>query len=318
MFTNIDNPQAYSELLRKLLNTITKYIDILNNDNINEILYVTLTGIIRICNSDINNSKSDDFINCISGTYNKINEILLTSKNLTHIDNNIVPLLCNYEKLLNEKILEELITSEKIKPSLDLLLLFLSNSNLHLNYKNNIPMIHKILEHKVIPTHECFDLIIENRLISSKTKEELITYMVNFGLTLYFSDVKKLIENYVDIDIKKFDIILDDELINLCLKNQFYHSYLDNIKISEAQLHYLFTLNNLKINKIKSFIEKHELKCDITCLQNACNVHDNIDTIEFLIKDQHINPDKTCLINIKSNNNFKYIYGLVIDSFIKN
>jgi hypothetical protein len=83
----------------------------------------------------------------------------------------------------------------------------------------------------------------------------------------------------------------------------FFPKYLDDIKFNEKYLHELFKCK-VTIDNVKLFLEKHNLKCDDTCLLNAIRVPNNEDVIMFLINEQHIKLTREC---------FKLLIELYID-----
>jgi hypothetical protein len=295
-----DRHDEYIKAIPKLQKNITNNIDGFNNNNLNDILFGICYYLDRLYNLDQQNKN----------IFDNLIITVLQSKNLKQLDDYTTVILCTR----NENLYDELILQEKIKPSFEQLVLACKNI---FQEEYNVKLIQKILEHKIIPTHECFKYlfdkkaqtytIIHNIRVSIVKPyrllykvDEIVNYMINFGLTLNLTDVKELASRSIEIDIKKFDIIPDDELINICLDNKFFPKYLDNIKYNETQIHKLFE-KRYNIDFIKSIIKKQNIKCDITCLQNACNIKRNNVIIDFLIDEQKIKPDLICAKSIVKN-----------------
>jgi hypothetical protein len=293
-----------------LCNNIMKYMKTLNNDNLNEIL-------LKLCYYKRQSKYSIDFN--INGN---ITKHILSNKKFKTINDITFINLC----VDDANLYDELINSGKTKPSLDQLILACKNP---FTRKRNIILIQKILEKKIIPTHECF--LESNKKIKfdniefnypdffstePKTSQNIINLLINFGLTLNLEDVKLLAEHSIEVDIKKFDITPDDKLVNICLDRHFFPQYLDNVKINECQLHNLFLSNPklIDIHELDKFIQKHHLTCDIICLQNACIFKNNNLVIKYLLQKQHITPDITCAKNIIKEYHINSIVKAIINA----
>jgi hypothetical protein len=271
---------------------IIKSIDTLTNSELNEILFN-----LRYYKQQINQQE-----------YNDLFTQILHNKNFSHIEDNTLIFLSTG----NADFYDEMISLEKTKPSFEHLIQA-CKSTFFKNHDFNL--IHKILTHKIIPTHECFKWLISAKkqktiiynipfktglTFDNKICKNIINMMIAHGLTLNLTDVKKLASRSIEIDLKIFDITPDNELINICLEHDFFPKYLNNCEINESQLHKLFTKKHT-LKNIETLIEKHNLKCDVVCLQNACNIKNNSDVINFLIEKQDVIPDITCLKTIINN-----------------
>lgn len=85
--------------------------------------------------------------------------------------------------------------------------------------------------------------------------------------------------------------------------HSFFPKYLDDIDLDEEHLHELFR-HKATIDNVKLFLEKHNLKCDDTCLLNAIRIPNNEEVIMFLINEQHVKLTCEC---------FKLLIELYID-----
>jgi len=270
----------------------TQPIELLTNDDLNKTIEKIYFSYISCLNRNEHENPMPNLIDTIKYILNKI----------TKIDDYILITICN----VTPNLYKELVTSQKIIPSHNHLLCACAYRD------HNIDLIQTILEYKVLPTHKCFEKILNSCVVNSNYQPifynydyqiSIINLLIYFGLTLDLSDVKKLAKLSIEIDIKKFDITPDEELINICMKNHFLPKYLNDISITQSQLHKLFFsyFENIKkfdefTQDLDNFVQRHHLKYDITCLQNACQTQFNNDNIiNYLIKVQYIEPDITCL-----------------------
>lgn len=320
-----DNSQI-SESLEHLCTDTTKHIETLTNKNFNEILF------------NINHYGQLLKISKQPFDLTIIDKIIFNEK-FTHINDVTLISLCSNNAGLY-KVMNDL---EKTKPSLNQLLLACECPFVNVNDRHpkqyNIYLIQRILEHKIIPTHECFEKLFSdpyyteiyhitfhnsNNFNDLEQVKDVIDLLTAFGLTLNLKDAKILAKSLIDVNIGKFDIVPDKELIDICLSNHFLPQYIDNVKINQFQLRDLF-LPNLKnklsyyastsikqrvltVKMLDDFITKHNLKYDVICLQNACK-SGNLEVITYLIDEQHIAPDSWCLRYVKES--FGYNYPIV-------
>jgi len=235
----------------------------------------------------------------------------------------ILLLLSIYENETSYKIYINLVNLGKITPNIEhLKMVCLAGKNR--------PIIEFILTHKVIPTHECLELLFKtfDGIVCGKRNEYstygayqgvhvsngIIEDLTNHGLPITLDDVKLLAKHKIDIDIEKFGIKPDNELINICIDKKFKPEYLEGYVGSLENLHYLFT-KATKLSQVRPMIKNSGLKCDNVCLQNACTIKSNAVIIKFLLN-QGIKPDMTCIKNIlKSNGNasINHIFNSIMD-----
>jgi hypothetical protein len=292
----ITQPSDYIKSLQDIYQIIKQNINLFSNDNFNEILVYLIRNYYAY---------KDDI------TFLNIIEIIISSEKLTSVSDITLITLCSSEPDLYNKFI-----LKGISPSVGNLLIACEMVK---EYNKITDLIRNILEHKIIPTHECFEKLLQNRNspYSNNTINNILNYFIEFGLTLDLSDIKKLVSLHIEIDIKKFDITPDDELINLCFKNLYFPKYLDDVKITETQLHELFKyLTSLNIDDIKLFVEKHNLKCDFECLRNACTKDFSIkkDIIRYLINEQHVKPTKEILQLLYKQDNKFSLFSIIADN----
>jgi hypothetical protein len=67
---------------------------------------------------------------------------------------------------------------------------------------------------------------------------------------------------------------------------------------------------------VDDFITKHNLKCDVICLQNACE-SGNLDVITYLIDERHIAPDSLCLRYVKESLGYESLISKKIAVMVK-
>jgi hypothetical protein len=204
-------------------------------------------------------------------------------------------------------------------------------TNEHLSYacisKNrNNDLIIFILKHEIIPNNENFQLIYKSvknidysGITISKTYNSvhrkdisvLLDYFLSVGYILTYDDIKNLIHNKISLEnIHRYNIKIDDEIVDLCLKNNFYPDYFSNYNMSLEMLRKIFLYVN-RIGDLKMITKNTKINFDIECLRNACTIRDNYEIINYLIQ-IGVRPDLTCLkiiINTYSNETEKLIFN---------
>jgi hypothetical protein len=180
----------------------TQPIELLTNDDLNKTIEKIYFSYISCLNRNEHENPMPNLIDTIKYILNKI----------TKIDDYILITICN----VTPNLYKELVTSQKIIPSHNHLLCACAYRD------HNIDLIQTILEYKVLPTHKCFEKILNSCVVNSNYQPifynydyqiSIINLLIYFGLTLDLSDVKKLAKLSIEIDIKKFDITPDEELI---------------------------------------------------------------------------------------------------------
>jgi len=321
-----ENLDVILKTINFLYNNIKSRINIFTNNDLNEILFN-----LWYYRHQISQKYHTKIL-----ILNNIIIIILFYKNLTNIKDLTLIVLC-YD---NAGLYEKMVRLKKTTPSHDHLLLALRSIS-HTQFDTlekkrcNFNLLRTILNYNVLPTRICLDklfnpmmeqIVMFGTLIFSSQyiidyDEKIINLLIESGLKLNLFDVKVLANHSIEIDIEKFNIIPDEELINICVSKQFFPHYLDSCVISQSHLHNLFLSNyyienhyanfihilhldifykniNSFIQKLDNFIQKHNLKCDIVCLQNACKFGFT-NMIMYLINEQHIVPDSLCLEHVK-------------------
>jgi hypothetical protein len=254
------------------------------NDNLNKILF----KLCLIRNDFIKYKKSEQILDELKDLIIAI----LNLKELKIIPDDLLIKLC----IETPKIYQYMVSINKVTPSTNHLKLICSK----LHYKKSFDLFKMILEYKVIPTHDVFDELLKTKLFSSDTdipyQESIVNILIEFGLTINLSDLKKLLNKKIIIDIKKIGIIPDNETLDICFKNNFFPQFIDKIKFSMDNVHNLFLFCTDQ-NSIIQIIEKLNLKCDTKCLQIACTKK-YCDIVMYLLDKLNIQPDIECVENI--------------------
>lgn len=169
-----------------------------------------------------------------------------------------------------------------------------------------------VLEHKVIPNKNCFDLIIKSHH-TDKIIKKMIELIIFHGYTLTYEDILLLASKEIDLgnyeDFKDYD---DGRLYNICVCKQFHPSYFDRLKSNNETFHELFK-RRLLLGTIRDSLKKG-MRLDVKCLQNACAIHDNITVLKFLLS-KGLVADEVCLKNLISATRDKSV-KLILDSFV--
>jgi len=127
-----------------------------------------------------------------------------------------------------------------------------------------------------------------NKLIS-----DIIDILCEFGLIINKEIIILLLEHgYYINNIEKHNIKIDNEILAICSKNNYY-PYKTNI---EPNIEILINecSKNDNLNKIKEFKELGG-KYNSICLEEACKIPKNGKVIKFLINDCDINVTQNCL-----------------------
>jgi hypothetical protein len=185
-------------------------------------------------------------------------------------DNEIVFILLerDFEKY---KILVE---SGKIIPDVEQLNYVISNVYILDKLTN---MVIYMIEHKVIPNHECFDNIVKLR------SRIILNILIEGGLTIGKSDLLILIDK--QLEIMKFDklgIPIDDEIFHFCIDKHYFPLYFNNYLLSIEQIRELFS--RIKIKNIPKHVCQHMTSVDLICLENACKLKGNIKSVKYILK----------------------------------
>jgi hypothetical protein len=224
---------------------------------------------------------------------------------INQIDDEVIALLIDND---NYEIYTKLVESEIVKPSITHLEWACSA------FRVNPELINFILTHKIIPSHKCCELLMipsENPVyskhenitfcspyilnkFSNYNKSDILSSLINCGLSITLNDVKELALYNIEVkNFKDLDIQTDKELVMICLEHyRFRFKYFDNFDFQEILpelFKYVHTIQELKL-----FIGNRIYKYNTQCLINACNLGNNNTIVKFLLK-QGVVPDIECL-----------------------
>ncbi len=127
--------------------------------------------------------------------------------------------------------------------------------------------------------------------------QEKVQALLDYGYKLTYDDVKFGIQNKFEFQsIEKYNIVADDNLLNICHSNKFYpkYNFAGNDKLM-IELQGLCTVRN--IGAIRKFITLHKLIPDSKCMENASEIHGNYQIYQYLIESGGILTNK-CLKKI--------------------
>lgn len=177
---------------------------------------------------------------------------------------------------------------------------------------------------KLIPTHECFDVLLKYPNLELYDKDllthgdstytsEIIDILINSGLQITLDDVKFMASN--KIEVFNFDFEIDEELVDICIENKFKPKYLSKYNFTQKTIQNIFLKYN-KVFQIKDLIGSRKVNYDTTCLKNACSIRNNSSVIRFLLK-KGVVPDLECLktvVSVNNNNSISYILNGILDN----
>lgn len=178
---------------------------------------------------------------------------------------------------------------------------------------NSYEHVKYILEHNVIPTYKCFELVFD-RSIHIKEK---VLLLLEYGLIITYDDVYKLVcYDIVVPDFYKRCIKPDKTLLLECLlKHDVIFDYFDNMDFS-SEIYTLIFRNCNDLNKLLSLLKDRKIILTIEHLRSACQVSGNLDIVKYLIEKHNIKPDKTCLMYVcetrYNNDVIEYLFSLDI------
>ncbi len=112
------------------------------------------------------------------------------------------------------------------------------------------------------------------------TKMELLFHN---GFIPNKDDVKNTIFNHIEIpNISRFDLVLDDELLNLCRANNFYPKY-NFSGIAPEMLELQEACNNKNFVLVKKLMKTHNLVPDYNCMEIVSKFKEN-KILDFMIQ----------------------------------
>lgn len=152
---------------------------------------------------------------------------------------------------------------------------------------------------------------------------EKMELLIKHGYKLDYTDICESIKKKVVIPgIERFDIPLDEKILELCYANEFYPPY--NFSCIKPEM---LELQNLCLSRrtveIKKLIKAHNLVPDKKCMENASTFRANILIYDFLVANGG-KPTYKCITNcanlLKDNRYLTRIitdYGKIHDSEIQ-
>jgi hypothetical protein len=200
-----------------------------------------------------------------------------------------------------------------------------------------IPLIHFILDNKIMPNNKCFQEAClytdsysfepkygyysyknkDKTISKAKISSQIIDMLIGAGYKLKYDDVifatqkKILINNFNSYNIK-----LDGKYLETCSEVGFYPydlSYIEpTIKCLEIESGKSGNMQN-----IRKLISTYNLKPNIICLRNACSISNNLHVIKYLIETGNLKIDKRCIYNLLqtiNNNSLNFVIREFIDA----
>jgi hypothetical protein len=228
----------------------------------------------------------------ITEDFDRFNDVIPTEEDIEFIikRNNVKNENCDLYKFLVE--------NGKIIPSVKHL--EIACKSLSTDYYTNDKLIIYIMDHKVFPNRKCLESIIntkmnndEDDVISLACKsnsvfKRIINVFYDLGIEFTKDDMVKLaykkicIENFKDYDL------LTTETFIMCIFRKFYPPYICKYKLDIICYYYIFS--HIKINTLPDYVQELLFNCDLTCLRLASGIHDNLETIKFILG-KNINAD---------------------------
>lgn len=186
-----------------------------------------------------------------------------------------------------------------------------------LNYK----LIKLILNYRLIPNEKCLYSIFKSHtdsyhyLNSTNNYQKIINLLINYGFIPKYDNIVFLLsKKCMIVDIYRFNINLDTNILELCYKYN-YHPY--NIKLKptiKCLREECLKTNNIK--NVKDIVIKKDVRPDIECLRNACKNKTNISIVQFLVE-SGVTPDLICLKNLSYYFNQNTTLSYIVDQLIK-
>ena len=304
-------------------NTLYTLYEIFDNFNIDDLNFKLKKCDILEKNLILLFSKS--YFSTSDKHFEKLNNLLLLYYKLTNSipdDNNLSLLFTfNYNiKLYDELLKLGVIFSENNLTSVISSFCISNNKNVHdniiyllnnnvccnndhlINYVNNIPNDIRFNEDVFEKIILCGSTFTPDILISLSKKNIILKNIQKYNLNLSLSEKENLALIFTERDkffpypYSKYNLIKPNIkcLQYLCLKRSKYD-----------------------VNYIKKYIKTYEINPDITCLENACLIKQNVSIINLLVKKYHLKPNEKCLKNIAYTINNKSLIT-IIDLYFKN
>jgi hypothetical protein len=181
------------------------------------------------------------------------------------------------------------------------------------DYYANDKIIIYIMDHKVFPNRKCLEYIINTKMRddgddkvigltykNNSVFKKVINVFYDLGIEFTKDDMVKLackkicIENFKDYDL------LTNEFFIICMYRKFYPPYICKCKLDIVCRYYVFS--HIKINTLPDYVKDLLFNCDLTCLQLASRIPDNLETIKFILE-TNINTDQETIRKIIGEDN---------------
>ncbi len=140
------------------------------------------------------------------------------------------------------------------------------------------------------------NIVINTRSHNSTVQNKIITMILNTGYALTYDDVKVATsQSYEFKNIEKYNIKFEQDFLKICTKAGFYPNYKHNLKPDVSCLEEECGKSG-NLPTIKKLIKDNNIVPNSACLQNACKLKSNVQTVRYLI-DCGAKPDPMCLVN---------------------
>lgn len=155
------------------------------------------------------------------------------------------------------------------------------------------------------------DITINDILNANRNKDKFINYLIDENYNISKDEFKRLCENKIIVkNNKKIEKFLDDEEIKtIIFNNDLPYKIKINYNIDILRAECLKRNNLKRITEIASSV-----KPDTICLENACSISGNIQTIKFLHNLNVPFTDK-CVILYAKKNYYNIMMNYVIDTY---
>jgi hypothetical protein len=139
-------------------------------------------------------------------------------------------------------------------------------------------ILEDILNYKIIPTEECFQIALSNYY----DKSYIINLFIDYGYIFTYESFLKVTEKHIFINnIEKYDFTFDERFYSLCERVKFYPEY-SMLKDCKINLLRNACRKREPLSKIKALV-KSGIKPDMICLENACRHKNNTALVSYLI-----------------------------------
>lgn len=177
-------------------------------------------------------------------------------------------------------------------------------------YARNELVVQLCINSKILPEKDImkyvfgenpFPAITTNtRSYNSKFQTNIINILLNTGYALTYDDIKIATSHCYEFkNIEKYNIKFGQDFLKICTKAGYYPNYKHNLKPDVSCLEEECNKSG-NLPTIKKLVKENNIKPNSACLQNACKFKSNVQTVRYLL-DCGAKPDAMCLVNaIKS------------------